>query len=122
MIIFAKETVPYKKHRLIKSPYNVASARGSARDNRNESQQCLRHNQLTYYCHSRKVIHAERVYLPETNKRYSIIRQLIVSDVTNQKLITSLIRKKGDTTQFLWVTIGPTYKLGKLRRLLSSGL
>jgi hypothetical protein len=28
----------------------------------------------------------------------------------------SLIRKKSDTTQFLWVTIGPTYKLttGKL--------
>jgi hypothetical protein len=34
----------------------------------------------------------------------------------DHKQVMSLIRKKRDTTQFLWVTDGPTYKLttGKL--------
>jgi hypothetical protein len=48
---------------------------------------------------------------------------LIKMDPKNTKLLSecirlniSLIQKKSDTTQFLWVTIGPTYKLttGKL--------
>jgi hypothetical protein len=36
---------------------------------------------------------------------------LAVTHGTDACVFISLIQKKSDTTQFLWVTIGPTYKL-----------